>query len=53
MAEEIEDMGKSERREFANRLAVLIGHLLKLQYQIDRTRTNEKSWKNTINTQRK
>ncbi|EXJ13400.1 DUF29 domain-containing protein [Imhoffiella purpurea] len=53
LAEEVADMGKSEQRELAHRLAVLIGHLLKLQIQRDRTRTNEKSWRNTVKIQRK
>ena len=29
VAEEIEDVGKSEQRELANRMSVLLGHLLK------------------------
>jgi Domain of unknown function DUF29 len=33
IAEEIEDVGKSEQRELANRMAVLLSHLLKWQYQ--------------------
>ncbi len=33
IAEEIEDVGKSEQRELASRMAVLIAHLLKWQYQ--------------------
>ena len=33
IAEEIESMGKSEKRELVNRLAVLLMHLLKWQYQ--------------------
>lgn len=49
VAEEIESMGKSERRELINRLAVLLAHLLKWQFQPDR-RGN--SWKYTIKTQR-
>jgi hypothetical protein len=53
LADEVADMGKSEQRELAHRLAVLIGHLLKLQIQVNRTRTNEKSWRNTIETQRR
>jgi len=28
LAEELESMGKSEKREFVNRLAVLLAHLL-------------------------
>jgi hypothetical protein len=49
VAEEIESMGKSEKRELINRLAVLISHLLKWQYQPAR-RGN--SWKYTIKEQR-
>ena len=52
LAEEVADLGKSEQRELAHRLAVLIGHLLKLQVQVDRTRTNEKSWRSTVRAQR-
>lgn len=33
VAEEIESMGKSEKRELINRLAVLIAHLLKWKFQ--------------------
>ena len=36
IAEEIKDVGKSEQRELANRMAVLLAHLLKWQYQPDR-----------------
>ena len=50
IAEEIEDVGKSEQRELANRMAVLLAHLLKWQYQPDR-RGN--SWTRTIKEQRK
>ena len=31
LADEIEDMGRSEQRAFASRLAVIVAHLLKLQ----------------------
>jgi Domain of unknown function DUF29 len=33
IAEEIESMGRSEKRELVNRLAVLLHHLLKWQFQ--------------------
>ncbi|MBK8752081.1 MAG: DUF29 domain-containing protein [Candidatus Competibacteraceae bacterium] len=33
IAEEIEDVGKSEQRELVNRVAVLLAHLLKWQFQ--------------------
>ena len=50
IAEEIEDVGKSERRELKSRMAVLLAHLLKWQYQPSR-RGN--SWQRTIKVQRK
>lgn len=50
IAEEIEDVGKSEQRELASRMEVLLAHLLKWQYQPER---QGKSWKNTIRAQRK
>jgi Domain of unknown function DUF29 len=49
IAEEIESMGKSDKRELVNRFAVLLAHLLKWQLQPER-RGN--SWKYTIKTQR-
>jgi len=52
LAEEVESMGKSERREFVSRLSVIICHLLKLQVQVDRASANEKSWKVSVRTQR-
>jgi Domain of unknown function DUF29 len=50
IAEEIEDVGKSEQRELASRMAVLMAHLLKWQYQPERQGA---SWENTIRAQRK
>ena len=50
IAEEIEDVGKSEKRELRNRMSVLLAHLLKWQYQPER-RGN--SWRRTIREQRK
>lgn len=50
IAEEIEDVGKSEQRELASRMAVLLAHLLKWQYQPAK---RSKSWQYTITTQRK
>lgn len=49
IAEEIEDVGKSEQRELANRMAVLLAHLLKWKYQPERRGT---SWQLTIRNQR-
>lgn len=50
IAEEIEDVGKSEKRELANRMAVLLMYLLKWQYQPSH---RGKSWELTIKEQRK
>ena len=49
VAEEIEDMGKSEKRELQSRLTILIAHLLKWEKQPHKRTTNRRS---TINTQR-
>lgn len=49
IAEEIEDVGKSEQRELANRMAVLLSHLLKWEFQSERRGA---SWETTIHTQR-
>lgn len=49
IAEELESMGKSQRRELTSRLTVLLTHLLKWQFQAEK-RTN--SWASTIITQR-
>lgn len=49
IAEEIEDMGKSQRRELFSRFRVLLIHLLKWKLQPKRPRS---SWIRTISTQR-
>jgi hypothetical protein len=49
IAEEIEDVGKSEKRELASRMALLLAHLLKWLHQPER-RSN--SWRRTIKEQR-
>lgn len=49
VAEELESMGRSEKRELVSRLAVLQAHLLKWAYQPDK---RSKSWKYTIKEQR-
>lgn len=48
--EEIEGMARSERRQLVNRLAVLLAHLLKWEYQPS---YQGKSWQDTIREQRK
>lgn len=50
LIEEVETLGRQERKELRNRLGVLIGHLLKWQYQPER-RGN--SWLATIREQRR
>src|SRR5258708_33482050 len=50
LADEIEDVGRSEKRELANRMAVLLAHLLKWRSQPDNPAN---SWRATINDQRK
>ncbi len=50
IAEEIEDVGKSEQRELASRMALLLAHLLKWQYQPERRGS---SWQRTIKEQRR
>lgn len=50
LAEEIEDVGKSEQRELANRMAVLLAHLLKWKFQPER---QGNSWAATIRNQRR
>ena len=49
IAQEIEDVGKSEQRELASRMAILLAHLLKWQYQPEK---RSKSWQRTIKEQR-
>ena len=49
LAEEIEDMGKSQRHELANRLRVLLAHLLKWRVEPER---RGRSWRATIDVQR-
>jgi hypothetical protein len=49
LADEIEDVGRSEKRELANRMAVLLAHLLKWRFQPDK---RTPSWRKTIDHQR-
>ena len=52
LAEEVESLGKSQQRELASRLDVLLMHLLKWQYQPERRQTGH-SWRSTIRTERR
>lgn len=49
LIEEIESMGRSEKRELKSRLIVLLMHLLKWQYQPEK---RSESWRSTISEQR-
>ncbi|MEA5513020.1 DUF29 domain-containing protein [Nodularia sp. UHCC 0506] len=49
IADEIEDMGRSEKRQLENRLEILIMHLLKWQFQPN---LRSRSWQLTIKEQR-
>lgn len=49
IADEIEDVGKSEQRELVSRMAVLLAYLFKWQYQPSHRGS---SWRVTIETQR-
>jgi hypothetical protein len=49
LGEEIAALGKQQRQELRNRLGILIGHLLKWDYQ---PQLRGKSWKATIREQR-
>jgi hypothetical protein len=50
LIEEIESLGKQQRAELRNCLKVLIGHLLKWEYQAER---RNRSWLMTIRVQRR
>lgn len=49
LIEEIASLGKQQRQELRNRLSILIGHLLKWQYQ---SQYRSRSWLATIRIQR-
>jgi len=50
LAEEIEAVGRSERRELRHRMVRLLQHLLKWHFQPER---RSRSWQSTIRTQRR
>src|ERR1700726_3737915 len=49
IAEELESMGRSDKREIESRLTVLLAHLLKWQLQVG---LRSRSWSGTIREQR-
>ena len=50
LAEEVESIGRSDKREAYNRLTVLVAHLLKFQFQPNK---RSRSWRSTIREQRR
>jgi hypothetical protein len=50
LIEEIESLGKQQRQELRNRLGILLGHLLKWEFQPDH---RSRSWLATIREQRR
>jgi hypothetical protein len=50
VAEELEDLGRSQQQQLRNRMAVLLTHLLKWEFQPDK---RSASWKATIEEQRR
>lgn len=53
LIEEIDSMGRREKKELKTRLIVLIEHLLKLQYWTEEKDYNARSWRNTVVEQRR
>ncbi|HBL12656.1 MAG TPA: DUF29 domain-containing protein [Cyanobacteria bacterium UBA11162] len=53
LIEEIESMGRSEKKELKSRLIVLIEHLLKLIYWEAEKAYNARGWRDTIVEQRR
>jgi hypothetical protein len=53
LIEEIDSMGRSEKKELKTRLVVLIEHLLKLQYLTQEKDYNARDWRNTVVEQRR
>ena len=50
IADEVDDVGKSEQRELANRMSVLLAHLLKWRFQPER---GGSSWRRTMREQKR
>jgi len=50
LADEVESLGKCDRREIVRRLATIITHLLKTKYQPEK---QTRSWQNTIKRERR
>ncbi|GCL37727.1 DUF29 domain-containing protein [Sphaerospermopsis sp. FACHB-1094] len=52
LIEEINSMGRSEKKELKSRLITLIEHLLKLEYWQLEKENNARGWRNTVAEQR-
>lgn len=52
LIEELEDLGKSEKRALESNLMVLLAHLLKLKIQYDAPDTMTGSWYDSVNEHR-
>jgi len=53
LIEEIEAMGRSEKREVKSRLEVMFEHLLKLKYWLSEKDQNARGWQGTVIEQRR
>ncbi|GFE70663.1 DUF29 domain-containing protein [Chroococcus sp. FPU101] len=53
LTEELDSLGKSDKRELRNRLIVLLEHLLKLAYWDSERENNQRGWRTTIREQRR
>lgn len=52
LIEEVESMGRSQKRELRSRLLLIIEHLLKLMYWEDEKTQNARGWRTTVVEQR-
>jgi hypothetical protein len=52
LIEEVESMGRSEKRELKSRLLVILEHLLKLMFWDSEKPQNARGWRNTVIEQR-
>jgi Domain of unknown function DUF29 len=53
LIEELESMGKSDKKELKSRLTTLIEHLLKIKYWQSEKANNARGWRQTIVEQRR
>ncbi len=53
IAEELEGMGRAEKRQLGNRIALIVMHLLKMSLQSEKLPHYSNSWQATIREQRR